>query len=92
MSTYFVRFPVRDEDARLSELQREGLDALARQLEVANLVAMSNPVWSVESVDLPEGGEVLELHAAVEVRDLGTHYGLSLPRVRRKNARERAMA
>lgn len=64
---YFHRWPVIADDMRLSDLHAEAMDDLHEELEARGLIAFGDIVFTLESVETPEGGDLLELHAAVEV-------------------------
>lgn len=61
-----MRWPVLDDDVRLSDLHAEAYDDLAEKLESEGLIAFGDIEFSIETAELPEG-DLIELHAAVEV-------------------------
>lgn len=64
---YFMRWPVLDDDARMSDLHADALDDLAKKLDHEGLIAFGDIEFTLESVEAPEGHDLIELHAAVEV-------------------------
>ena len=61
-----MRWPVLDDDVRLSDLHAEAYDDLAEKLESEGLIAFGDIAFSIETAELPEG-DLIELHAVVEV-------------------------
>lgn len=64
---YLCRWPVLDDDMRLSDLHAEAVDDLHEQLEARGLISFGDIVFTLETVELPEGGDLVELHALVDV-------------------------
>ena len=62
-----MRWPVLDDDVRLSDLHAEAYDDLADKLEARGLIAFGDVQFTLETVELPEGTDLVELHAVVDV-------------------------